>query len=46
VIEVLVQHLRTHPNRLERAILVSRFDDDVAPLQAMIAQARERLWTH
>ena len=46
VIEVLVQHLRTRPNRLERAILVSRFDDDLAPLQAMSAQARDRLWTH
>jgi O-acetyl-ADP-ribose deacetylase (regulator of RNase III) len=46
VIEALAQHLRTHPNRLERAILVSRFDDDLAPLQTMIAQARDRLWTH
>lgn len=46
VIEVLVQHLRTRSNRLERAILVSRFEDDVAPLQAQIARARERLWTH
>lgn len=46
VIEALVQHLRTHPNRLERAILVSRFEDDLAPLQAVIAHARTRLWTH
>lgn len=46
VIEALVQHLRTRPNRLERAILVSRFEDDLAPLQAMIAHARDRLWTH
>ena len=46
VIEALVQHLRTRPNRLERAILVSRFEDDLAPLQAMIARARDRLWTH
>lgn len=46
VIEALVQHLRTHPNRLERAILVSRFEDDIFPLQTLIAQARDRLWTH
>jgi O-acetyl-ADP-ribose deacetylase (regulator of RNase III) len=46
VIEALVQHLRTRPNRLERAILVSRFEDDLTPLQALIAHARDRLWTN
>jgi O-acetyl-ADP-ribose deacetylase (regulator of RNase III) len=46
VIEAFVQHLRTRPNRLERAILVSRFEDDLAPLQAIIAHARDRLWTN
>jgi O-acetyl-ADP-ribose deacetylase (regulator of RNase III) len=46
VIEALVQHLRTRPNRLERAILVSRFEDDLAPLQAMNTHARDRLWTN
>ena len=45
VIETLVAFLRTGGNRLERVILVSRFDDDLHQLTALVARARERLWT-
>jgi O-acetyl-ADP-ribose deacetylase (regulator of RNase III) len=45
VIETFVAHLRTGPHRIDRGILVSRFEDDRAPLQAVLARARERLWT-
>ena len=45
VIETLVAHLRTKGSRPERAILVSRFDDDLAQLTALVTRARERLWT-
>ena len=34
VIETFVAHLRTRPHRIEHGILVSRFEDDRAPLQA------------
>jgi O-acetyl-ADP-ribose deacetylase len=45
VIETFVAQLRTRPHRIERGILVSRFEDDRAPLQELLARARERLWT-
>lgn len=46
VLESLVAHLRTRSHRLDRGILVTRFEDDRAPLQALIIRARERLWTY
>lgn len=46
VVESLVAHLRTRSHRIERGILVTRFDDDRTPLQALIIRARERLWTN
>ena len=45
VIQALVAHLRAEGSRPERAILVSRFDDDLPHLAALVARARERLWT-
>jgi O-acetyl-ADP-ribose deacetylase (regulator of RNase III) len=45
VIETFIAQLRTRPHRIERGILVSRFEDDRAPLQELLARARERLWT-
>ena len=45
VIETLVTHLRTPGGRPERAILVSRFEDDIGQLTSLVARARERLWT-
>jgi O-acetyl-ADP-ribose deacetylase (regulator of RNase III) len=45
VVETLVAHLRVRSHRIERGILVSRFEDDRAPLQALLIRARERLWT-
>lgn len=45
VIETLVASLRLSGGRLERAILVSRFDDDLDRLASLVARARERLWT-
>jgi len=45
VIRTLVTHLRASGSRPERAILVSRFDDDLPQLAALVARARERLWT-
>ena len=45
VVESLVAHLRTRSHRIDRGILVTRFDDDRTPLQALIIRARERLWT-
>ena len=45
VLEIFVGHLRTRSHRIERGILVSRFEDDRAPLQDVLVRARERLWT-
>ena len=45
VVETFIAHLRTHPHRIDRGILVSRFEDDRAPLQELLVRARERLWT-
>jgi O-acetyl-ADP-ribose deacetylase (regulator of RNase III) len=45
VVESLVAHLRTRSHRIDHGILVSRFEDDRAPLQALLIRARERLWT-
>lgn len=45
VIEGLVAHLRTHAHRIDRGILVTRFEDDRVPLETLIIRARERLWT-
>lgn len=45
VIEALVTHLRTPGGRPERAILVSRFEDDIDRLTSLVTRARERLWT-
>jgi O-acetyl-ADP-ribose deacetylase (regulator of RNase III) len=45
VVETLVAHLRIRGQRLERGILVSRFEDDRAPLHSLLVRARERLWT-
>jgi len=44
VIQALVTHLRAAGSRPERAILVSRFDDDLPHLASLVARARERLW--
>ncbi len=45
VIDVLIAHLRTRKHRIERGILVSRFEDDRAPLESLVVRARERRWT-
>ena len=45
IMETLVAVLRTRNHRIEHGILVTRFEDDRAPLTALIARARERLWT-
>ena len=45
VVDALVAHLRTRKHRIERGILVSRFEDDRAQLEAILVRARERLWT-
>ena len=45
VIETFVAQLRTRPHRIERGILVSRFEDDRAPLQELLTRARVRRWT-
>jgi O-acetyl-ADP-ribose deacetylase (regulator of RNase III) len=45
VIESLVAHLRTRSHRIDHGILVTRFEDDRAPLLNLIIRARERLWT-
>ena len=45
VVETFVAQLRTRPHRIDRGILVSRFEDDRAPLQELLVRARERLWT-
>ena len=45
IVDTLVAHLRTRKHRIEHGILVSRFEDDRAPLEALVVRARERLWT-
>jgi O-acetyl-ADP-ribose deacetylase (regulator of RNase III) len=45
VIESFIAHLRTRSHRIDRGILVSRFEDDRVPLQTLVIRARERLWT-
>lgn len=45
VIDTLVAALRTRKHRIDHGILVSRFEDDRAPLEALLVRARERLWT-
>lgn len=45
VLEIFLAHIRTRSHRIERGILVSRFEDDRAPLQDLVVRARERLWT-
>ncbi len=45
VLEIFLAHIRTRSHRIERGILVSRFEDDRAPLQAQLVRAWERLWT-
>ncbi len=45
ILEALVAALRTRRTRLERALIVSRFEDDLGPLRALVVRARERLWT-
>lgn len=45
ILEALVSALRTRRTRLERALIVSRFEDDLVPLRALVTRARERLWT-
>jgi len=45
VVDTLVAHLRTRKHRIERGILVSRFEDDRAPLASLVVRARERRWT-
>lgn len=45
ILETLIAVLRTRNHRIERGILVTRFEDDRIPLSARIERARERLWT-
>jgi O-acetyl-ADP-ribose deacetylase (regulator of RNase III) len=45
VLEALVAHLRSRSHRIDRGILVSRFEDDRLPLQTLLVRTRERLWT-
>jgi O-acetyl-ADP-ribose deacetylase (regulator of RNase III) len=45
ILEALVSTLRTRRTRIERALIVSRFEDDLVPLRALVSRARERLWT-
>jgi O-acetyl-ADP-ribose deacetylase (regulator of RNase III) len=45
ILETLIAVLRTRSHRIDRGILVTRFEDDRNPLTAAISRARERLWT-
>jgi O-acetyl-ADP-ribose deacetylase (regulator of RNase III) len=45
VVDAVVAHLRIRKHRIDRGILVSRFEDDRVPLEALLVRARERLWT-
>ena len=45
LIELLVAHVRRSGARLDEAIVVSRFEDDVPTLTALVQSARQRLWT-
>lgn len=44
IVEEIVGHLRRVPTRLNRIVLVSRFEDDLANIAAVLARARERSW--
>jgi O-acetyl-ADP-ribose deacetylase (regulator of RNase III) len=44
IVEEIVAYLRRTTTRLNRIVLVSRFEDDIANITAVSARARERLW--
>jgi O-acetyl-ADP-ribose deacetylase (regulator of RNase III) len=44
IVEEVVGHLRRVPTRFNRIALVSRFDDDVPRVAAVLMRARERSW--
>lgn len=45
MIDAVVTSLRRSTTRIERIILVVRFDDEVRPVIDAIARTRERIWT-
>lgn len=45
LIDVVVRYIRRPATRIDRVIVVSRFEDDRASLLDAIARARQRIWT-
>lgn len=45
VVDATVAYLRREPSRLERIVVVSRFEDDVTMVNSVIQRARERSWS-
>jgi O-acetyl-ADP-ribose deacetylase (regulator of RNase III) len=44
IVDAAVAYLRRETSRVERIIVVSRFEDDVAMVNEVIQRARDRLW--
>ena len=44
IVDAAVAYLRREGSRLERIMVISRFEDDVAMVNDVIQRARERLW--
>lgn len=44
IVEEIVGHLRRFPTRLNRVVLVTRFEDDIAHVATVLARTRERSW--
>lgn len=45
LIDVIVRYVRRPATRIDRVIVVTRFEDDRAALLDAIARARQRIWT-
>jgi len=45
VVDSTVAYLRRESSRLERIVVVSRFEDDVAMVNEVIQRARDRMWS-
>jgi O-acetyl-ADP-ribose deacetylase (regulator of RNase III) len=45
LVDVIVKYVRRPGTRLDRVVIVTRFEDDRASLESAIARARQRLWT-
>jgi O-acetyl-ADP-ribose deacetylase (regulator of RNase III) len=44
IVDAIVAYLRREGSRLERIMVISRFEDDVAMVTEVIQRARERSW--